>query len=261
MISDFHIIQKRITKKADITIYPIADIHLGAAEHNESAWREFRTKIMKEENSYIILGGDLINNGIKSSVSNVYDETMRPREQKKLLVEMLSPLQDKILCAVSGNHERRSSREVDDDIIYDVMCKLDIEELYRENLAFLKIQFGTARSDGKVNPTYVICTTHGTGSGIMTGASVNKAEKFGYVLDGVDALIVGHNHKPWTTQPGKLKVDPHNNLVTVKPFKVLSCSSWLDYGGYAANKNLLPTTRTEQKLILCCKEKKMTVEM
>ena len=130
---------------------------------------------MKEENSYIILGGDLINNGIKSSVSNVYDETMRPREQKKLLVEMLSPLKDRILCAVSGNHERRSSREVDDDIIYDVMCKLDIEDVYRENLAFLKIQFGTARSDGKVNPTYVICITHGTGSGIMTGASVNKA--------------------------------------------------------------------------------------
>lgn len=261
MISDFHIINKRFLDKKDITIYPIADIHLGAAEHKEAAWREFRTKLLSEKNSYVVLGGDLINNGIKSSVSSVYDETLRPREQKKLMVEMLSPLKDKILCAVSGNHERRSSKEVDNDIIYDVMCKLDIEERYRENIAFLKIQFGAPRSNGAKNPTYILAVTHGSGSGVLTGSAVNKSEKFGYVLDGVDALIVGHSHKAFTTTPAKLKVDPHRNIVSIRPFKVISCSSWLDYGGYAVQKNLLPAMHVEEKLILCAKEKKMGVEV
>ena len=261
MIPDFHVIQRRIIPRRDITIYPIADIHLGAAEFKESAWREFRTKIMKEEDSYIVLGGDLINNGIKSSVSSVYDEVLRPREQKDLMVEMLTPLKDKILCAVSGNHERRNSKEVDNDIVYDVMCKMNIEDLYRENIAFLKIQFGKSNGSGTRNPTYILAVTHGSGSGVMTGGAVNKAERFGYTLDGVDALIVGHTHKPFTTQPGKLKVDPHNNIVKVVPFKVVSCSSWLDYGGYAARSNLFPTTQASEKLILCAKEKRMRVEM
>lgn len=261
MIPDFHIIKRRFLDGKDITIYPIADIHLGAMEHKEAAWREFRTKLLSEENSYVVLGGDLINNGIKSSVSSVYDETIRPREQKKLMVEMLSPMKDKILCAVSGNHERRSSKEVDDDIIYDVMCKLDIEERYRENIAFLKIQFGTPRANGSKNPTYILAVTHGSGSGVLTGSAVNKGEKFGYVLDGVDALIIGHSHKAFATIPAKLKVDPQHDKVLLRPFKVVSCSSWLDYGGYAVQKNLLPAMHVDEKLILCANEKKMGVEI
>lgn len=261
MLNDFHIIQYRFENRQDITIYPIADVHLGAAEHMETAWREFRTMILNQENAYITLGGDLLNNGIKSSVSNVYDEVIRPRDAKKLMVEMLTPMKDRILCAVSGNHEARSSREVDESIIYDVCAKMDIEDRCRENLAFVKIQFGYPRAKGQDNPTYVLAITHGAGGGIMSGGAVNRAERFGYALDGVDALILGHTHRPFTTQPGKLKVDPHNNIVSVKPFKVISCSSWLNYGGYAAAKNLLPTSYTTQKLILFAHEKKMRVEM
>lgn len=261
LISDFNVISRRFEDRDDITIYPIADIHLGAAEHMESEWREFRTRILEEPNSYIVLGGDLLNNAIKSSVSSVYDEVLRPREAKELMTEMLAPLKHKILCAVSGNHEQRSSKEVDDSIIYDIMAKLDIEDYCRENMAFLKVQFGREHADGKTNPTYVITVTHGAAGGALTGGVVNRVERFGYALDGVDALIVGHSHKPFTTQPGKLRVDTHNNIVKVRPFKVISCSSWLEYGGYAARKNLLPTTYAPMKLTLCAREKKMTVEM
>jgi predicted phosphodiesterase len=73
-----------------------------------------------------------------------------------------------------------------------------------------------------MRPTYNLVVTHGAGGGILTGGAVNRGERFGYVIDGMDALIVGHTHKPFTTQPGKIKIDPHNNLVTIKPFKVIS---------------------------------------
>ena len=261
MLSDFHVINYRFEDRENITIYPIADIHLGAAEHMEAKWREFRTMILDQEHAYITLGGDLLNNGIKSSLSNTYDEVLRPREAKALMTEMLMPLKNRILCAVSGNHEARSSKEVDDFIIYDICAKLDIEERCRENIAFVKIQFGAPRANGKGNPTYVLCVTHGAGGGNLTGAVVNRAERFAYALDGVDCLILGHSHKPVTTQPGKLRVDSQHNTVSIKPFKILSCSSWLDYGGYAAKSNLLPTTHTSQRLILFAKEKKMKVEM
>lgn len=261
MISDFEMIVHSFPQNKDLTIYPISDVHLGASEHMEREWSDFCVRILSEPNSYVILGGDLINNATRSSVSNIFEECLRPREQKRIMAEMLSPIKSKILCAVTGNHERRSAKDADDDPTYDIMCKLDLEHLYRENLAFLKLQFGNPSMSGMKRPTYVLAVTHGSGGGMLTGGSVNRNERFGYVLDGVDCLVVGHTHKPFVTQPSKIKIDPHNNLVKVKPFKVVSSTSWLKYGGYAAQKMLLPSSHAPQQITLCGKHKEIKVTM
>lgn len=261
MLSDFEIITHHFSENKDIIIYPISDVHLGASEHMEKEWGAFCESVLDNPNAYIVLGGDLINNATRNSVSNIFEETMRPREQKKVMAEMLEPLRDRVLCAVSGNHERRSGKDVDDDPTYDIMCKLDIEHLYRENMAFVKIQVGKKNGDGYKNPTYMLTVTHGAGGGMLTGGSVNRNERFGYVVDGMDCLIVGHTHKPFVTQPSKIKIDPYNNKVDIKPFKVVSSSSWLNYGGYAAQKMLLPSSHAPQVITLCGKRKDIKVTM
>lgn len=261
MLPDFKMIVHKFPERHDIVIYPISDVHLGAAEHNAEAWADFRKKIEQDDYAYIILAGDLINNATRSSVSNVFEETMRPREQKKAMVEMLKPLKHKVLAAVSGNHERRSGKDADDDATYDILCKLDIEDIYRENMAFVKLQFGEDHIAGDRNPTYVITVTHGAGSGVLTGGVVNKAERTGYYIDGADALILGHSHKPFMTQPAKIRINPHRNMVYIKPFRVVSATSWLNYGGYAAQKMLPPTSIAPQVLKLYGKQKKIEVTM
>ena len=261
MRSDFDLIQHKFQAKSDITIIPVSDVHLGAAEHMTREWSSFCEMVAGTPNVYITLGGDLINNGTRTSVTNVFDETMRPREQKKIMVEMLSPIKDRILCAVSGNHERRSMKDTDTDIVYDIMCKLDIEDLYRENMAFVKIKIGNAGIAGDRNPCYCICVTHGAGGGILSGGTINRNERFGYAIDGVDCLIVGHTHKPIVSQPGKIVVDKLNNLVSIKPFKVVSASSFLNFGGYAAQKMLLPTTHALQTVTLKGTHKEIIVTM
>lgn len=227
----------------------------------EKEWADFCEMVENIPNAYIVLGGDLINNATRNSVSNVFEETMRPREQKKVIAGMLMPIRDRILCAVSGNHERRSGKDVDDDPTYDIMCKLDIEHLYRENMAFVKLQIGKKNGDGVKNPTYMLTVTHGAGGGMLTGGAVNRNERFGYVVDGMDCLIVGHTHKPFVTQPSKIKIDPYNNKVDIKPFKVVSSTSWLNYGGYAAQKMLLPSSHAPQVITLCGKRKDIKVTM
>jgi hypothetical protein len=192
---------------------------------------------------------------------------MYPSEQKKMMAKILEPVKDRILCILPGNHERRSGKDADDDPCYDIAAKLDIESLYRENIAFVKIQMGEKEtasgkvSAGKDRPTYTLVVTHGSGGGILTGGSVNRGERFGYVIDGMDALIVGHTHKPYTTQPGKIKIDPYNNKVSVKPFKLVSATSWLEYGGYAAQKMLLPSSHCLNTLTLRGDKKEIVVTM
>lgn len=261
MYSDFDIIQKHFDKKDDIVIVPISDIHLGAPEYAADEWKAFVGKISASSNVYLTLGGDLINNATRSAVSNIFEEVMRPRDQKKMIAEMLAPIKDRILCAVSGNHERRSGKDADDDPMYDILCKLDIEDVYRENIAFLKLQFGDPNGDGKRNPTYTFVVTHGAGGGMLTGGAVNRNERFGYAIDGADCLIVGHTHKPFITQPSKIKIDVYNNKVSIKPFKVVSASSWLKYGGYAAQKMLLPTSHAPQIITVCGGHKELKVTM
>ena len=261
MLSDFELITHHFPENKDILIFPISDVHLGASEHMEREWAEFCRQIKETPNAYIVLGGDLINNATRNSVSNVFEETMRPREQKKLIAEMLTPIRDRILCAVSGNHERRSGKDADDDPTYDIMCKLDIEHLYRENMAFVKVRFGKVDFNGGHNPTYMLAVMHGAGGGVLTGGAVNRNERFGYVIDGADCLIVGHTHKPFVTQPSKIKIDPYNNKVDIKPFKVVSSTSWLNYGGYAAQKMLLPSSHAPQVITLCGKRKNIKVTM
>ena len=258
MLSDLTLITHHFPERKDIRIYPIADVHLGAAEHMTREWEQFCERV-KDEQAYIILGGDLINNSTRNSVSNIFDEVMRPRDQKRLMVEMLKPIRDRILCMTTGNHERRN-RDVDDDPSYDIACKLDIEDVYREKIAFLKIQIGNKELDGTRNPTYLLTVTHGAGGGMLTGGAVNRAERFAYVLDG-DALILGHTHKPFVTQPSKIKIDPHNNKVTLKPFKVISMTSWLQWGGYAAQKMLNPTSFCPQVITLCGTKKEISVSL
>lgn len=260
MLSDYEMIVHQFPERPTIRIYPIADPHLGAKEHMEREWRDFCENLLKDPHGYITLGGDLLNNATKSSVSNCYEEVYRPREQKRMMVEMLTPIKDRILCATTGNHEYRN-RDVDDDPTYDILCKLDLEHLYRENMAFVKIQMGNNRNGGRDNPTYCIVVTHGSGGGALTGSAVNKGERFAYMLDGVDCYIQGHTHKPFYTAPEKLKMDFKRNVVVRRPFAVVNASSWLAYGGYAMRKGLAPQGHRPQVITLNGTKKEIDLNM
>lgn len=267
MLPDFEIIQHQFLGGHDITIVPISDVHLGSPGCMEQEFMQFIETVKDTPNLYLTLGGDLIDNGTKSSVTNVFRATMSPSAQKKEMAKILEPVRDRILCFVPGNHERRSGKDADDDPVYDIAAKLDLEDLYRENIAFLKIQLGKPEYDSGLKtksewrPTYCIVLVHGSGGGILTGGAVNRGERFGYVIDGMDALIMGHTHKPFATQPGKIQIDPRNNLVTVKPFKVICATSWLSFGGYAAQKMLLPSSHCLQTMTLRGKKKEIIVTM
>ena len=249
MLNDFDLITHSF--KNDAVIYPIADVHLGAVEHSEPEWQAFLKRVEKE-NAYLILAGDLLNNSTKSvRFANPFEETLRPREAKRRMTEYLEPIKDRILCVVSGNHEQRTLRDSDQDLTYDICTKLDVEHLYRENMAFMRIALGKRNTEDKPMASYVFCVTHGSGGGIYTGAAVNKSERFGNVIEGVDCIVTGHVHKGFISKPSKIVVDARNGTVSMRHYVVVSCVSWLNYGGYAARSQLLPAqTSDPQRLKL-----------
>ncbi len=248
MLDEFTMIIHHFDDEVDIV--PIADVHLGSIEHNTKAWENFLLKMKDEPNTYLLLCGDLINNNIKSAVGNPFDEVYRPMEQKQIMTEHLAPISDRILCAVSGNHERRTKSGkggVDQDLTYDIMTKLDIENRYRENFAVVKVSIGTKASqknkNGKPTPnvSYIFVVTHGAAGGRLTGNAANRMEEWSRTFAGdLDCLVVGHSHKGIATRPQRLVIDAHTNTVKPQSYLAISAESWMSYGGYAAAKMLQP---------------------
>lgn len=237
----------------EAVVYPLADVHLGAQGSDSQAFYELIQQIACEPNSYVTIQGDLIDNGTRNSVTDIFKATMPPSQQKREMAKALEPIRDKILCLLPGNHCRRSGKDADDDPMYDIAAKLDLEDRYREDMAFIRIALGrnhTRSSNGKPY-SYMLSCTHGAGGGALPGAGINRADRFMQSMDGVDVFIHGHTHRPYCLRGSKLVVDMRNKRVTRRPTLTMCAGSWLDYVGYPVEKMLSPTAQAgANKLVL-----------
>ena len=215
-----------------VNIYPLGDTHFGSPEFDEYKFNRWLGAVKADDNGRVILVGDMLDNGLRNSKTNIYKATMSPIEQKRELARRLWGIRDKILAGVQGNHEGRSTIEVGDCPLYDVMAKLDLEHLYRENMAFIKVNLGKRRADRQWS--YGIVASH--------GASRSKVESFIPYVDGMDIFLSGHTHTANSSFPAKIVMDMKNEVVRLVPITPIVVPSFTDYGGYAMKKLLKPTS-------------------
>jgi len=232
----------------DLELYALSDLHIGDPLCDVTAFRKFIKFIMAQENRYVVVNGDMANNAIKSSVSNIYNETCSPNEQRKWLIKELFAIKDRILCYVEGNHERRSKKDVDLSIAECVADGLGVR--YYENFAALKISFGhkielaNGKHNGNQKPcTYVVFVTHGSSGGSLLGSALNKGERFISRIEGCDLLVLGHSHKKAAGKIGSLVMDPQNNQIREIEKGIIVSSHWAAFGGYAARGMMPPSAR------------------
>ena len=243
-----------------LTIVPLADAHYGSQEFNETKWHNTVKRIQDDSDCYCVLVGDLIDNGLKNYLTNVYEATASPKEQKEWLYNELLPIKDKILAAVGGNHERRSIREVDQDPLYDVMIRLGAEDVYRQNICFMQIKLTYPTKDGeKQRYVFSFAITHGAGGGQYIGSSANRVQNFGMAIEGIDCMITGHTHKPVTFPVTKLLFN--NGAVVRKQFVVAVAGSFLNYGGYPVQKLMPPAAHVMTEIIMTYADFKKNIQV
>ena len=151
-------------------------------------------------------------------------------EQKEYLYELLLPIKERIIGGVPGNHEYRGVREAGNCPLYDVFCRLGIENVYRPNMCLIKFRLGQYRG----NPiTYGICLTH--------GASPNKYDKFCASVEGINVFVSGHTHDVRRVPKAKMVVDLIHENVRVEPYQEIVVSPFQKYGGYAMRGAYTPS--------------------
>lgn len=232
-------ISHKIKEFPFIEIYPICDLHVGSKEFQEAEFQKTSRYIMAEPNRFVVLAGDIVDNGVKSSVTSPYEALMQPREQRIYAAELLYPLVSRVLCVVPGNHCYRSIKDVDADPMEIIASKLNIEHLYRPDIAFLKLDVGERTDHTKRPPRYCVAVTHGAGNGSLLGAGLSKSESFALSL-GVDLMITGHSHRPSTAPTTRLECDMGKGVMVSREVRIMIATGWLSYGGYPARKMLKP---------------------
>ena len=230
MLDDFILIKHKFDEAPFINIYPLGDVHIGSKECDMELLKKWVEMVKQDPYGKVVIIGDMMNMGLKTSKSNVYEEVLSPMQQKEMCYEILEPIADKILAGCSGNHEYRAVKEVGMNPLYDVFCRLRIEDRYRENVCFLKLTVGKC---GKNPNTYGVVLTH--------GKSKNKDLDWTYSVDGSDVFISGHTHLG-THQPcGKIRMDLTHDKVKTVGYQHIVVLPFQTYGGYAVRNKYIPS--------------------
>lgn len=246
MHSDFEMIVKKF--KNEINIIPLSDLHLGASSCMLKEIKETIKIIEQTPNCYTVLVGDIIDNGVITGKGlGVYDNVLSPMKQIEQAVELLRPIKDKILACVSGNHEERSEKASNINPMYLICCELGILDVYRSNLAILKIQLGE-RSNSHHRKTYTLLLHHGKGT---SESAIKKDWDFIGKFENCDCIITGHTHSPRNAKFEKIVIDNHNNTISKREISIIVCNSFLKEADYALKSMLVGASNSISKVRLC----------
>lgn len=235
-----------------IEIIPIADVHYGDFWTDEKAVEKAFDYVLEKPNRFIILNGDLINNGIKTSKTNIYAEKLTPSNQLDRAKRRLIRVKDRILAMGTGNHEERTALEVNIDMSYLLARELGIEDRYADNSFILFVKFGKSDNWRPLKPkknVYSMFIWHGSGGGKKSGGKLNNTMEMLRTAV-VDIYIMSHVHDP-ILKPDKIFQDDISNMsVYERSLYYMTTNAWQDFGGYGQKFGYSPVSKDMTSIIL-----------
>lgn len=231
-----------------IEIHPMADLHIGDSNSDYKLIMERIDYIKNTPNAYCILGGDLMDTAIASSIGDTYGANLQPMEQLKQCVKIFEPIKDKILCVLPGNHENRVYKSDGLDITELMCAQLGIPKKYTPTTALLFIRFGenTKRHRPQLYTAYV---THGSGGGRREGGKVNRLADLASIVDS-DIYIHAHTHLPLVFKESFYRVSGSNSSVSLVDKLFVNTAASLDYGGYGDKQGYKPASKCSPVIYL-----------
>ena len=131
---------------AFIEVYAIHDLHVGNTTFNLQKWNALKEDILSVPNRYAIFVGDMMENAVPGSKSDVFTQTMSPQDQKEFIAKELTDLAERTIAIVDGNHERnRVTRATGLYPLYDCALLAGIGDRYRPHFVIADIGVGARK--------------------------------------------------------------------------------------------------------------------
>ncbi len=211
-----------VNSDPEYRLYFLGDIHAGTIHCVEDQIKTKVKEIAELENTYWLGMGDYGEfitpddkrwNPDQKSIAPWVEPDDVGRCQEKFITELLTPIKDKCIGLLYGNHEN-SYRVHKFGNVQKHIC----EELGVENLGFscfVRLRF--KRESSNESHISTICAIHGSSGAITKGAKVNALRRFMADFE-ANIYAYGHVHdiddqrRPYMTVTGTNKIKDRSDL-------------------------------------------------
>lgn len=223
-----------------VEIYPIHDLHYGNECFDSHKWNSLAEQILSAPNRFVVFVGDLMENAIPNSKSDMFTQTSTPREQMDFVTSVFRQFKDRTLAIIDGNHEfNRSTRMAGLYPLYNSACIAGVDEMYRSAYAVIDFGFGNI-NERRSRAVGFICHR---AKDLKTFASVDA-------IEGFDFMFCGHDHDPKDHARAHLQYDRQRREISLKSVEQVNSGSFLTFGGYGARNGYRPQSDKMYKLVL-----------
>lgn len=230
-------------------IFFLHDIHFGSELFDEQKWKILKKKIQENDFAYVCWIGDIMENAIPNSKSDMFTQKYSPAEQKEWAAQELFDLRSKTIAVVAGNHENSRTTKMSGLYpLYDACMLAGVDKKYRDTIAYIDIGVGRSRDKNK-QVHYFGQIQHVSRENVNCGYSD--------YTDGIDFFAFGHDHKPMDRPRAKLVFDHHNKVIYKRNIENINCGSFCKFGGYGAKGAYRPQSDKMYTLRIFGVEKKM----
>jgi len=246
---DVKIIKADMRQHDFIYHVPLSDFHWDEPQTDKDAIKGYVDWIAGHDNAYTQLNGDLWTLlGVRRGYRDLYEkgepagmiELMSPDLALDQVEELLYPIRKKILAVCSGGHELNNMFSlVGHDMTYDLCRRLGIENRYSRDGGLLLLKTKAINRRDKL--FFSVLYTHGWGGARTRGAKLRKAEYLAEAAEGVDIVVISHDHTQNLTR---------RNLMTVPSWDaehpdyhrvlLVSTGAFRGYSGYPFRSGYQP---------------------
>ena len=243
-----------------VYLVPLGDIHLGARGVDINKLKGYIDWIKNTPGAYTFLMGDLFDVSTLTSPSNPHYQEMNLNEAIKFAYDLFSPIKDRILGAITGNHEARLEKYAGFNPLQTFCETLGIP--YAGYSAVLRFRVGKyERKTGLVSPKveYLMFAHHSTGGGSTLGGKLNRATKLINIFEGADIMLIGHSHAKILGEESVAYLSKSGNGKATIQYKrrvYVDCGSYLEYDNSYAEAQMLTPSNTGSPRIRLSGERK-----
>ncbi|TLX66583.1 MAG: hypothetical protein E6L02_05065 [Thaumarchaeota archaeon] len=180
--------------KDSLFIEPISDVHRDDVNFDGHKWEEVITRIQDDSSRYTIGMGDYgsqiyTNPNEKRGAGQIVDEFKdNPVHLYETLVSELTPIKEKILLMLMGNHDLTVEKYSHINPIKELLTK-PLGTRYGGYVCLVYLVV----SNGEFKRTWKLFLTHGKFGGINATDALKKLERMGQGFD-ADVYLMGDRH-------------------------------------------------------------------
>lgn len=224
-----------------IIVRPLSDLHIGSPFCDvQRLKRDIRA--IQDNGEYWVGVGDYCQFDLKGQKhEGVYEQTLSPEEQLEAVEEIFTPIRDRCLGLIAGNHDMRPRRDTGVSSIKWLFRSMGLGDKFHHDNLIIRLEVGERRLNGRRakrggdSPCrYILYVRHGTGGGATKGSKINHIMRSTQQVI-ADLYVNGHGHDPIVTGGAWVTPSFHDKVApTRRPYRVLMAPSYQRSGGYGA---------------------------